>query len=130
MTYDRVNRTLLAICATILIFGALYLARSILAPVAFAVFIIAILWPLQMRLQTAIPKLLALSVTFVIVLVTVTVLGYLMIWGFSHIARWLIGNAPRFQVLYAHANSLLEGYGFSVVQQMTGDLSVSWLIGM
>jgi hypothetical protein len=61
MTDDRVIRTLLGLCTAILVFAGLYSARSILAPVAFSFFIIAIVWPFQRQLQARIPKLLALA---------------------------------------------------------------------
>jgi AI-2 transport protein TqsA len=80
MTYDRVVRTLLGICTAVLVFGGLYSAQSILAPVAFSFFIIAIVWPFQRRLQAAIPKLLALAVTVLIILVVITLFAWLMIW--------------------------------------------------
>ena len=61
MTQDRTIKTLLFLCATILVLGALYLARSIIAPVTFSLFIVAIVWPIQRTLQKRIPKLLALA---------------------------------------------------------------------
>jgi predicted PurR-regulated permease PerM len=70
MTHDRVIRTLLGLCTAILVFAGLYSARSILAPVAFSFFIIAIVWPFQRQLQARIPKLLALAVTVLVILVS------------------------------------------------------------
>ena len=48
----RLENTSLAIAA-VAIFGAVYFGSSVLAPVACALFIIAIAWPLQCRLQVA-----------------------------------------------------------------------------
>ena len=52
MAQDRAVHIMLGLCTAILVVAALYLARSILAPVAFAIFIIAIVWPLQSVLQS------------------------------------------------------------------------------
>ena len=128
MTEDRVIKTLLGICTAILIFAALYSARSILAPVAFSLFIIAIVWPFQSRLQARIPKLLALAVTILAILVVIAVLASLMVWGFSRIGQWLINNAARFQMLYVQANDWLEGHGVSFASQIIESFNVSWLI--
>lgn len=44
-------RTSLVLCAMVLLAAALYLASSIFAPLAFALFILAIVWPLQEALE-------------------------------------------------------------------------------
>jgi len=128
VTHDRVIRTLLGLCTAVLVFGALSLARSILAPVAFSLFIIAIVLPFQRRLQARIPKLVALAVTVLAILVTVTLLASLMIWGFSKLGQWLIGNSARFQVLYMHASDWLEGHGFSIAAQLAENFNMGWLV--
>ncbi len=47
MATDRSTRIMLALCTAILVAAALYFARSIFAPLAFALFMMAIVWPLQ-----------------------------------------------------------------------------------
>ena len=128
MGQDTVIRTLLGLCAAVLVLGALSLAQSIFAPVAFAVFIIAIAWPFQSWLQQRIPKLLALAVTLLAILVIITVMGWLMIWGFSKIASWLINNAVRFQILYAQATEWLEGHGISLASQIVDNFNFGWAL--
>jgi predicted PurR-regulated permease PerM len=119
---------LLGLCATVLVFAALYSARSILAPVVFSLFIIAIAWPLQSKLQARVPKLLALAGTVLAILVVITLLASLMVWGFSRIGQWFINNAARFQMVYTHATEWLEGHGISVASQMAERFNVSWII--
>jgi AI-2 transport protein TqsA len=85
-------------------------------------------WPFQSALQARIPKLLALAVTILAILVVITVLASLIVWGFSRIGQWLISNAARFQTLYAQATDWLEGHGVSVASLMTESFNVSWLI--
>lgn len=128
MTQDRVIRTLLGLCAAVLIFAALHSARSILAPVVCSLFVIAIVWPLQSRLQARVPKLLALAITVLAILVAITALGYLLVWGFSRIGQWLISNAARFQMLYMQATDWLEGHGISIASQLAESFNMSWLI--
>jgi AI-2 transport protein TqsA len=128
MTHDRVIRTLLGLCTAVLVFAGLYSARSILAPVAFSFFIIAIVWPFQRQLQARIPKLLALAVTVLVILVVITLLAWLMVWGFSRIGQWLVANSIRFQMLYMQASDWLEGHGFSIASQLAESFNMSWLI--
>jgi len=129
MTQDRTIKTLLLFCATILIFGGLYFAQPIIAPVAFSLFVIAIVWPIQQALQARIPKLLALVVTILGVLVAISVLGYLLIWGFSKVIRWFTLNADRLQALYLHAVDWLDGHGVAVSDMVTQSYNnTNWLL--
>ena len=91
---------MLALCTAVLVFAGLYFARSIFAPVAFALFVIAIVWPLQRTLETRIARLLALVTALVVTLLVIGVLGYLIVWAFGTVGRWLIDNALRLQALY------------------------------
>jgi len=128
MAQNRVVVTLLGICTAVLIFAGLYLARSILAPVAFSLFVIAIAWPLQRLLQERIPKLLALLVTMLAVLAVLTVFVFLIVWGFGRIGQWVIDNAARFQLLYMQITAWLESHGFEVANQIAESFNMGWLI--
>ena len=63
MLTDRQTRAMLAICTTILVTAALYFARSIFAPLALALFMVAIVWPLQRALEAKLPQAVALLLT-------------------------------------------------------------------
>jgi AI-2 transport protein TqsA len=129
MTQDRTIKTLLLFCATILVFGALYLARAIIAPVAFSLFVIAIVWPMQRTLQKRLPELLALTITILGVLVVISVLGLLPIWGFSKVVQWLANNAGRLQTLYVQATDWLDAHGVSVADMVSQEYNnTSWLV--
>src|SRR5215471_8059533 len=109
MTGNSAIRSMLALCTVILAAAALYLARSILAPVAFSIFAMTVVWPFQRTLQARMPKLLALVLTL---LLTLFVLGVLALaWGRSQVGQWLVRNADRFQFIYARTNEWLEGHG-------------------
>jgi len=119
---------MLGLCTAVLVFCGLYFARSILAPVAFSLFVIAIVWPLQRALETRIPRLLALVVTLAVTLLVVTVLGYLIVWAFGTLGRWLIENALRFQALYMQWTEWLEEHGILVTSLLVENFNASWLI--
>lgn len=50
---------ILSVIATV---AALYFSGVVLAPVACALFIIAVLWPIQSRLQSRLPRVFALAI--------------------------------------------------------------------
>jgi AI-2 transport protein TqsA len=129
MTSNRGHLTMLGICTTILVLIAFYYARVVLAPVVFALFAIALVWPLQAVLQARIPKLLAVVITVALVVVVVATLATLIGWGVGRAARWLLADLGRFQAMYQQATTWLEEHGF-VVTGVFGDVfNVSWIIG-
>lgn len=120
--------TMLGPCTAVLVFAGLYFARSILAPVAFSLFVIAIVWPLQRALETRVPRLLALVVTLAMTLLVVTVLAYLIVWAFGTVGRWLIENALRLQALYMQWTDWLEEHGILVTSLLVENFNAGWLI--
>jgi AI-2 transport protein TqsA len=125
---SRAVPIMLGLCTAVLVLGGLYLARSIIAPVAFSLFVVAIVWPLQRALEERIPRLVALVVTLVLTLLVVTVLGYLIVWAFGTVGRWLIENALQFQALYVQWNDWLAEHGILVTNLLVENFSAGWLI--
>jgi len=125
---SRAGLTLLGLCTAVLVFSGLYFARSILAPVAFSLFVVAIVWPLQRALETRIPRLFALVATLAVTLLVVTVLGYLIVWAFGTVGRWLIDNALRLQALYMQWTDWLEEHGILVTSLLVENFNAGWLI--
>lgn len=128
MIPDRTLLTFLGLIATIAIVAALYLATSIFAPVACALFIIALVWPLQKRLQSFLPQLLALAIVICITVAAFFLFMSITAWGFGRIGRSLITEAPRFQLLYDQAATWLEGHGIVIAGLWAEHFNVRWLI--
>ncbi len=120
--------TMFGLSTAVLVFAGLYFARSILAPVAFALFVIAVVWPLQRTLETRIARLLALVATLAATLLVVTVLGYLIVWAFGTVGCWLIENALRLQALYMQWTDWLEQHGILVTSFLIENFNAGWLI--
>jgi AI-2 transport protein TqsA len=129
MSQDRAVRTSLLICSLVLILAVAYFASTIIAPITFAFFIIAIVWPLQSALQARMPKLLALTVTILVTLAVIAALVYLVVWGFGLVVTWLVSNTDRFQSLYVQATGWLEEHGISVTRFVIDSYNPGWIIG-
>ncbi len=127
---DRTLRLAALICAVILSLAALSLARSVMTPVAFALFIIALVWPLQRRLKTRLPQLVAILLTAAVALLAIGVGCWLIVWGFGRIAQWVIANSARLQDLYTHLADLLEQRGLYAAELIAEQFSVSWIVGV
>jgi AI-2 transport protein TqsA len=128
MTGDSAIRSMLALCTAILAAAALYLARSIFAPVAFSVFAIAIVWPFQRVLQARMPKLVALLCTLLLTLIVLVLLALAVAWGSSQVGQWLLSNLDRFQFIYMKTNEWLEGHGIFATGMLADRFDVSWLV--
>jgi predicted PurR-regulated permease PerM len=125
---SRAVPIMLGLCTAVLVLSGLYLAGSILAPVAFALFVVAIVWPLQRTLEARMPRLVALVATLAVTLLVVTVLGYLIVWAFGTVGRWLIDNALRFQALYVQWNDWLAEHGILVTNLLVENFNAGWLV--
>lgn len=99
-----------------------------MTPVAFALFIIALVWPLQRRLKSVLPQVIAVLLTAVAALFAIGCGGWLVVWGFGGIAQWVIANAARLQGLYMHAADLLEQRGLYAAELFAQQVNVLWLV--
>jgi AI-2 transport protein TqsA len=127
---DRTLRLSALTCAFILTLAALSLARSVMTPVFFALFIIALVGPLQRRLQRQLPQLVAVLITAAAALFAIGIGCWLIVWSFGRIAQWIIENSARLQGLYKHAADLLEQRGLYAAELFAEQFNMSWLIGV
>src|SRR5262245_52876735 len=128
MPNDRHTRAMLAICTTILVATALYFARSIFAPLAFAIFMVALVWPLQRALETRLPQVVALLLTLILTVAAVIAVSSMVTWALSVEREWLMGHAARFQTIYLEWARWLEGHEVFVVGPLTERFDVMWLV--
>ena len=128
MITDRQTRAMLAICTAILVSVALYFARSIFAPFAFALFMVAIVWPLQSALERMLPQFVALFITLFVTAVVLILFTSMVAWGFSVVAQWMIANAARFQAMYVQWTHWLEEHGIFIVGMISDRFDVMWLV--
>jgi AI-2 transport protein TqsA len=131
MTGDTSLRVAAWIMAAILLAAALSLTQAILLPIAFALFTIALAWPVQRRLEGwGLPTFLALLVTVAVTLVVVVVLALAAAWGFGRVARWIIANAGMLQLLYAQKLAWLQGFGIEAAGSLSELFDPRWLVGV
>ncbi len=129
MKHDSVVRISLLLLTSVVVLVALYFSRAIIAPVTFALFTVAIAWPLQSALQKRIAKILAVVVTIVVTIAILAVLVFLVVWGFGLVVQWLINNTDRLQTLYSQATEWLDGHGVSIATLVADNYSPGWIIG-
>ena len=118
----------LVICAMVLACAALYFASSVFAPLAFALFILAIVWPLQERLERSMYKGLALFITLTVTVIVMVMFVSMIAWALSAVGDWLLNNVQRFQAIYIQATDWLEGHGIFVAGTLAERFDVLWLL--
>lgn len=121
-------RIALGIVAAVLIATAAAQARAVFAPLALAIFIIAVVWPLQHWLQKRMPRLLALAVTVLITVAVCVAFASLAVWGFSRVGRSLVADAARYQALFDLMVTWMDGHGVSVAGLWAEHFNVAWLL--
>ena len=121
-------KTTTGIIAGVLVMAALAQASRVFAPLAAALFIIAIVWPVQKQLQSWMPKLAALAITIVATVAICLGFASLAAWGFGRVGRSLVGDLPRYQALYSAMVTWLDGHGISVAGLWAEHFNVGWLL--
>jgi predicted PurR-regulated permease PerM len=117
-----------AIIATVLLAAAAAQASTVFAPLALAIFIIAVVWPLQHWLQTRMPRLLALAITIGITVAVCVAFASLAVWGFSRVGRSLVADTARYQALFDTMVTWIDGHGVSVAGLWAEHFNVAWLL--
>ena len=107
----RIVRILLA---TFLVSAALYFARVVFEPIAFALFGMALVWPFQKALEARLPKAVALGITILLALLVILALAAAIVWSIDDVVHWTVANVARFQSLYARSTEWLAGRGIHV----------------
>jgi len=113
----------------ILVSAALYFARVVFEPIAFALFGMALVWPFQQAIDARMPKPNALILTILLTLFVIFVLAFAIIWSVGEIVHWIFANVARFQSLFMRTTQWLEGYGIFVTEGL-GQYDVRTFIGI
>jgi AI-2 transport protein TqsA len=128
MTADGAPRISVGIAAAVLLLVAVYYGTEVLAPLTLAFFIIAIVWPLQQRLQLRLPALVALAITIIVTAVVCLGFASLAALAFGRVGRSLVADASRYQALYEVTVAWLEDRGVSVAGLWAEHFNTGWLL--
>jgi AI-2 transport protein TqsA len=125
---DNIFRVAAALVIASIVIGALFFADVVFEPVAFALFAIAVVWPLQQALQKWMPRGLAIILTVLLTLAVVIKLTSMIAWGGGQIAQWVIHNFDRLQDLYVRLAKWLEQHEIFIAVIIAERFNVVWLL--
>lgn len=128
MMADRAPPVLLALIAAVLGGFALWAAAPVLAPIAFALFIIALAWPVQQAVQRRLGAGLGLLAAMLAAMLCVLVLVLAVGWAVTRVGGWLSANAGMLTALYQQQVAWLEARGFEGASAIGAQLDMRWLL--
>lgn len=108
---DRLARAAAAATLAVLLGAALHLTAPVSAPVACALLVVALAWPLREALGRVLPGPLATLATLAACIAAAGLLVGAVAWGLGRAAAWLVANGDRLQALYELAGGWLEAHG-------------------
>ena len=85
MARDKALKVSVGIIAAIMVCIAARDANDVFAPLTLALFIIALVWPMQSWLQARMPALLALAITMTVTIAVCLAFASLVVWGFGRV---------------------------------------------
>lgn len=122
------SRTAPIICAAVLTIALAYFARSVFAPMALALFGIAVVWPVQRWLEQRLPQLAALAISLLVTIIAIGTLLLLSVWGVGQVGRWIALNSAQLQQAYVELTQFLEGHGIYLSGIFVDQFQVSRLV--
>jgi AI-2 transport protein TqsA len=125
---DRGLRVSAGVIAAVVVVTALYFSGNVFAPLAFALLIMAMVWPLQKRLGAWLPKLVALALSMMATIVILVAFVSLIAWGLGRVGRFILADAPRYQFLYGQVVDWLEGHGIVVAGLWAEHFNIGWVV--
>jgi AI-2 transport protein TqsA len=119
---------LLSLTCVVILAAGLSAAQAVVAPIVFAMFAIALVWPLQGALQKRMPAVAALLITMLVTLVTLLGLAWLVAWAFGRVGAHIVANAAQLQAFYTAQLAWAEARGIDVAGTIAAQFDARWLV--
>jgi AI-2 transport protein TqsA len=105
---------LLAVVATVLVIAFLKWSQVATMPLAFALFLIALAWPLQELLERRLPRWASFLLTTLALLLVIGLFIGALVWSGQTVAERAPQYAAKVQALYGQLQSRARGLGLSL----------------
>ncbi len=128
MSENRVASASVVIIALLLVLTVCKFAQAVLEPAVFAIFIIAIAWPIQKKLQLKVGKGLALTITVALTALGVLTLLSLIVWEGREVADWISRNLDQIQYTLVTSTSWLEAHDIFVLTMLSDQFNPATIL--
>ncbi|HSK80476.1 MAG TPA: AI-2E family transporter [Thermoanaerobaculia bacterium] len=102
---------LLAVTATVLVLAFLKWSKAVTMPLAFAIFLIALAWPLQERLAKRLPRWASFTLTLLTLLLVFGLFVGALVWSGQAVADRAPQYATKVQEIYGQLEARARGLG-------------------
>jgi len=109
-----VGTRLLAVIAVVLVLDALRIARPVVLPVAAAVFVLMVAWPLEPWLERRVPRWIALAGTFLVVLIALALFLAALTWCVQLVVERVQSHREELEKLRRLAGSYGARFGIEL----------------
>nr|WP_281419432.1 AI-2E family transporter [Falsiroseomonas tokyonensis] len=113
--HHRLNNRLLAVIAGLLLVAALKWSYSVTMPLAAAVFVVAVVWPIKLRLDRHLPSWLSYGGTIVLLLLVFAGFVFAMYFSTAQVVQTLVARQAQFEQLYNSYAGWAEANGLPVI---------------
>ena len=107
----RTRARLLAVAATVLVLAFLKWSKAVTMPLAFAIFLIALAWPLQERLAKRLPRWASFTLTLLTLLLVFGLFLGALVWSGRAVAEKAPQYAEKVQEVYGQLEARARGLG-------------------
>ena len=121
---NKAQTRLLGVIAVVLTLGALRLSQAVVGPLIMAVFLIVVMWPVQSRLESRMPRVVATLLTMLLLMLGMVAFAMLVGWSLQQIGDRGPQLQERFRELSSSIAGALTGIGLPVPGWFRGDQSL------
>ena len=107
----RTRARLQAVTATVLVLAFLKWSQVVTMPLAFAVFLIALAWPLEERLERRLPRWASFTLTLLVLLLVFGLFVGALVWSGQTVAEKAPQYADKVQEIYRQLEARAQGLG-------------------
>jgi predicted PurR-regulated permease PerM len=109
---------------------AAHVGQTVVEPIVFAIFIIALIFPLQTALEARLPRWAALVVTVTCAVAVMITLSSLIVWGGGELVDWFARNLERVKASVEASTKWLENHDIFVGALITEHANANWMLGV
>jgi predicted PurR-regulated permease PerM len=113
--HDRLNNRLLSVIVGLLVVAALKWSYSVTMPLAAAVFVVAVVWPIKLGLDRHLPSWLSYCGTIVLLLLVFAGFVFAMYFSMAQVVQTLISRQAQFEQLYNNYAGWAQANGLPVL---------------
>jgi len=110
----RTRARLQAVTATVLVLAFLKWSQVVTMPLAFAIFLIALAWPLEERLERRLPRWASFTLALLVLLLVFGLFVGALVWSGQTVAEKAPQYAEKVQEVYGQLEARARGLGFSL----------------